>query len=331
MGILLSVLDVAPVEQGASAADALRTTTALARHAEDLGCERFWVAEHHGHHNVASSSPAVVLATLAERTSRIRLGAGGVLLLNHSPLAVAEQFGTLNALHPDRFDLGIGRAVGGNTQAAGMLRRLPDSRFAGELDSLMRLLAGGFSDVSAVPPCSGPVWLLGSSPSSARHAAELGLPYAFAHHVKPEHTSESVALYRREFVPGFLAEPYAMVCVLVVCAADDSQARMLADPGYLSYLRAPQAPYPRPGQALSAEERDWVDRRQAYQAIGGPSTVLARLETLLGSVAPDELMVTSMVTDQDAKLESLSRVRDLLCAWPSAPSASAPQGLGSPG
>jgi luciferase family oxidoreductase group 1 len=319
MGTLLpvSVLDIAPVEQGASAADALATTLALARHAEALGCNRLWVAEHHNAPSIASSSPAVILAVLGAVTSRIRLGSGGVLLLNHSPLVVAEQFGTLNAFYPGRFDLGIGRAPGGDSRAAQALRRVPDERFSAELADLTRLLAGDFPGVTAVPRYAGSpqMWLLGSGTGSARLAAALGLPFAFAHHFKPENTVDAVAIYRREFKSGTIQEPYVMVCVQAVCAEDDQRARMLADPGQLSVLRFPHQPQLTVEQAQAhewtPEDRAWASGRQALQAIGGPETVRDRLTDIIETVTPDELMITNVIADEKARLDSLTRVREL--------------------
>jgi luciferase family oxidoreductase group 1 len=308
----LSVLDIAPVEQGSSPAEALAATLALARHAEALGCTRFWVAEHHNAPNIASSSPAVILAALGMVTSRIRLGAGGVLLLNHSPLVVAEQFGTLNALGPGRFDLGIGRAPGGDVR---VLRRQPEDRFAAELADLMSLLAGDFPDVTVVPGSAGtPVWLLGSGTQSARLAAGLGLPFAFAHHFKPEGTADAVAVYRREFKPGAIQDPYVMVCVQAICAEDDTQARILADPAQLSFLRFPNQPYPTPSQARAhawtPEDRAWADQRQSLQVIGGPETVRERLADI--TAMADELMIMNVIADEKGKLDSLTRLAGLM-------------------
>jgi luciferase family oxidoreductase group 1 len=223
-------------------------------------------------------------------------------------LVVAEQFGTLDALSPGRFDLGIGRAPGGDAR---LLRRQPEERFEAELADLMSLLAGDFPGVAATGM---PVWLLGSGTQSARLAARLGLPFTFAHHFKPEGTADAVAVYRSEFKPGAIQEPYVMVCVQAICAEDDTQARVLADPGQLSFLRFPNQPYLTTEQAQAhawtPEDRAWADQRQSQQVIGGPDTVRERLAGI--TALADELMITNVVTDQQAKLDSLTRLAGLM-------------------
>lgn len=302
----LSVLDIAPVENGSTPAKALAATLSLARRAEELGCERFWVAEHHGSPNIASTSPPVILAALGAVTSRIRLGAGGVLLLNHPPLVVAEQFETLEALYPGRINLGIGRAPGGDAATAKALRRQPEERFPDELDELMGLLdaAGTIA-----------FWLLGSSTKGARTAAARGLPFAYAHHFNPEGTTAAIREYRENFRPSDrCAEPYVMVCVNTVCAATSEKARQLADPGQLGFLLGGARPYPRVAEAIehkwSAEERNWADQRQALQAIGSSEVVRERLKQITEDA--DELMVMNTIAGEAAKIESLVRVRDLV-------------------
>jgi luciferase family oxidoreductase group 1 len=302
----LSVLDIAPVENGSTPAKALAATLSLARRAEELGCERFWVAEHHGSRNIASTSPAVILAAIGAVTSRIRIGAGGVLLLNHPPLVVAEQFETLEALYPGRINLGIGRAPGGDATAAKALRRQPDDRFPDEFDELMDLLDGAETIA---------VWVLGSSVKGARMAAERGLPFAYAHHFQPTGTAAAISEYRENFKPSDRClKPYVMVCVNTVCAETNEQARLLADPGQLQFLLDPAQPYPTVAEAIahdwSPEERHWADQRQALQAIGSPEMVRERLGQITADA--DELMVVNTIADEAAKLESLVRMRELV-------------------
>lgn len=317
----LSVLDIGPVEKGSSPAEALHATRTLAQRAEELGYQRFWVAEHHNAPNIATAAPAVILGVLGAATTRIRLGSGGVMLPNHPPLVVAEQFGTLSAFYPDRIDLGIGRAPGTDPVGAQALRRLPTEAFAGELHDLLSFLGGGFPSVTAVPGhgSDAEIWLLGSGLDSARLAGELGLPYAFAYHLKSTDAAGALELYRSGFHPSArLATPHTMISVQVVCAEDDARAKWLADPAQLSFLRMstwPAEPYPSPDDAAAhawtADERAAADQRQAAQAIGGPDTVRRRLTEILASTRPDELMIINSVTDLDERLRSLARVREL--------------------
>jgi luciferase family oxidoreductase group 1 len=328
----LSVLDLAPVVEGRTAGDALRDTRALARHVDGLGFTRFWVAEHHGMPGVASSAPSVIIADLAAATERIRVGSGGVMLPNHPPLVVAEQFGTLSALHPGRIDLGLGRAPGTDQVTARALRRsaaaLSDDDFPQQLGELVGFFRGGFPAdhpyraIRAVPGLGDapPIWLLGSSGYSAQLAGLLGLPFAFAHHFMAHNTLPALELYRRSFAPSdLLPRPYAMVAVQVVAADTDEQAQRLAAPAALSFLRLRQnAPIPLPTVEQAAahewtpEERAFVAQRQDGQAIGGLDTVRDALGALLKDTAADELMVTTMVPDLDARLRSMSLVRGLL-------------------
>jgi luciferase family oxidoreductase group 1 len=330
----LSVLDLAPVVDGRTPGDALRATRALARHVEGLGFSRFWVAEHHGMPGVASSAPSVIIADVAAATERIRVGSGGVMLPNHPPLVVAEQFGTLHALHPGRIDLGLGRAPGTDQVTARALRRsaaaLSDDDFPQQLGELVGFLRGGFPDdhpyraIRAVPGYGDapPIWLLGSSGYSAQLAGLLGLPFAFAHHFMAQNTLPALRLYRDSFRPSdVLPEPYAMVAVQVIAADTDEDAQRLAAPGALSFIRLRQndpIPLPTLEQADAHEwtdqERAFVAQRQDGQAIGSVDTVRAALGSLLAATAADELMVTTMVPDDAARLRSMSLVRDLFGA-----------------
>lgn len=326
----VSVLDLSPVPSGSSTATALADSIALARHAEDLGYLRHWVAEHHGMTGVASSAPAVLIGALAAATSRIRVGSGGVMLPNHAPLVVAEQFGMLEALYPGRIDLGLGRAPGTDPRTAAALRRsvegLSAEQFPQQLDELRGYFRGPVDGVHATPAVGNEpsVWLLGSSGYSAQLAGLLGLPFAFAHHFSGRHTLPALALYRESFRPSrALAEPYAMVCASVLVADDDATARRLAMPGALSFLRlrtGRPGPVPTVEQALaypySPQEQAFVQDRLDSQVIGGPETARQALAALLAATRADELMVTTLVHDPADRLRSYSLLAALVALVP---------------
>jgi luciferase family oxidoreductase group 1 len=322
----LSVLDLAPVAEGADNGAALANTTALAKRVEELGYHRLWVAEHHNMPGIASSAPAVLLAHLAAATSTIRLGSGGVMLPNHAPLVVAEQFGTLVALHPGRIDLGIGRAPGTDQLTALALRRSVEALSADDFPQELGRLIGYFEAGSGTPrviavPGRGDapaIWLLGSSDFSARLAGHLGLPFSFAHHFSSANTDLALALYRQEFRPSqWLSEPYAMVAVNAICADTDEQAKWLAGPSTLSFLRLRQG---RPGRLPSPEdaaayqytdiEKAFVEQRWTGQALGSPETVTGQLTDLLERTAADELMLTTMVFDLTARIHSYELIAE---------------------
>jgi luciferase family oxidoreductase group 1 len=312
-GVPLSVLDLSPVAAGTTPAQALRQTTELARRTEALGYLRFWVAEHHNMPAIASSAPAVLIAHLAAATSTIRVGSGGVMLPNHAPLVVAEQFGTLEALHPGRIDLGIGRAPGTDQLTALALRRtvegLSAEAFPQELADLIGLFTGENPQAPIVAtPGRGDmpaVWLLGSSGFSAQLAGLLGLPFSFAHHFSAANTVPGLALYRQHFRPSrWLRRPYAMIAVSAICADTDERAHWLSGPAALSFLRLrtgkPQ-PLATPQEAAdypySEMEREFVGERFAAQAVGSPDTVRRQLQGLLDRTSADELMLTTLVYD----------------------------------
>jgi len=315
----LSVLDVAPVAAGASSGDALRATTDLARAVERMGYHRFWVAEHHNMPAIASSAPAVLIAHLAAATSTMRIGSGGVMLPNHAPLVVAEQFGTLSALHPGRIDLGIGRAPGTDQSTALALRRtvegLSAEQFPQELAELINMFTGEQPRRIVATPGLGEspaVWLLGSSGFSARLAGMLGLPFSFAHHFSAANTLPALALYRESFRPSrWLDEPYAMVAVATVVADTDERAQWLARPSALSFLRLrqgrPQAlatPEEAAAYPYTDMEREFMAERWEGQAIGSPETVRAALENLQAKTRADELMLTALVYDIGDRIRS---------------------------
>lgn len=329
--IPLNVLDLASRPAGGTNTDAVGGTIRLAQAAEALGYDRFWVAEHHGMPGIASSAPAVLIAGVAAATSRIRVGSGGVMLPNHAPLVVAEQFGTLRALYGDRIDLGIGRAPGTDGATAMALRRSPEGLgvedFPQQLLDLFGFFYGGVSDanplhgITAVPGLGDApqIWLLGSSGFSAQVAAALGLPFAFAHHFAGENTEAALDLYRSRFEPSdTLTEPHTMIAVNVVSDDDPETVRALSLPGQLSFLRMRRGMKPEPvsiEEALAYEftplEEEFIASRNARQAIGTPDQVKARLDSLLASTRADELMVSSGAATVDGRIRSLEIVREL--------------------
>ena len=326
INVPLSVLDLSPVAAGTTPGQALRQTTELARRTEELGYRRFWVAEHHNMPSIASSAPAVLIAHLAAATSRIRVGSGGVMLPNHAPLVVAEQFGTLEALHPGRIDLGIGRAPGTDQLTALALRRtmegLSAEAFPKELLDLIEFFTGEDPQarITAMPGQGDmpEIWLLGSSGFSAQLAGMLGLPFSFAHHFSAANTVPALALYREHFRPSrWLECPQAMVAVSAICADTDDRARWLAGPAALSFLRlragAPQ-PMASPEEAAvypySDFEREMAWGRFADQAIGSPDTVRRQLAGLLERTGADELMLTAMVYDIEDRTRSFELITE---------------------
>jgi len=323
----LSVLDLAPITTGTNATTALRNTRELAQHVERLGYTRFWLAEHHNMPGIASSSPAVLIGHVADATTTLRVGSGGVMLPNHPPLVVAEQFGTLAALHPGRIDLGIGRAPGTDQKTARALRRTADALSAEDFPQQLTELIeyfDGTSDIAAVPAVGNkpPVWLLGSSGYSAQVAGVLGLPFAFAHHFSAQNTLPALELYRRRFKPSaVLDKPYAMVCASVVLADTTEHARWIAGPGALAFLRLRNGrpgPLPSPQEAAdhpySDLDRMFIEERMSSQVVGDPATVDEQLAKLLDDTGADELMVTTMVYDQADRLRSYELLTELAAA-----------------
>jgi len=313
----LSVLDLAPVASGSTVAAALRNSLDLARHVERLGYLRHWVAEHHNMPGIASSAPAVLIAHLASVTSTLRVGSGGVMLPNHQPLVIAEQFGMLEALHPGRIDLGIGRAPGTDQVTAYALRRSLDPAaedLPTQLAELRAFFSGTFPQITAVPGAghSPAIWLLGSSDFSARLAAELGLPFSFAHHFMPQNTLAALEIYRRYFHPSpTLTEPYAMIGIAAVCADTDEHARWLHGPAKLSFLRlraGRPSTLPSPEEAAAydytPDQRDFIDTWTTSHIVGSPETVLERLLELQHRTGANELMLTTNVHDHADRLHS---------------------------
>ena len=319
----LSILDLAPITRGGTAGEALRRSLDLAQHAERWGYERFWMAEHHNMPGVASAATAVALGFVAQGTTRIRVGAGGIMLPNHAPLVVAEQFGTLAALYPDRIDLGLGRAPGTDLVTLRALRRPRESAddFPENVVELMRYLEPARPDqsVRAVPGAGSrvPVWLLGSSLYSAELAAGLGLPFAFAAHFAPDLLHDALRLYRDQFRPSERhKKPHAMACIPVYAADTDAEARRLftsLEQAFLALRSGRPTELPPP---LEASERAALDpiSNQAlaqlfrYAVVGGPETVRKGVDEFVRATSVDELMVTAMIFDHAARLRSFEIV-----------------------
>ena len=325
--IPLSVLDLSPIVAGSDPAEALRNTLGLARHVEGLGYHRFWVAEHHNIPGVASAATAVVLASVAGATQTIRVGSGGIMLPNHAPLVIAEQFGTLEALHPGRVDLGLGRAPGGDLATAQALRRGLGSSgdtFPADLQELQEYFnpSQPGRKVRAIPGEGAriPIWLLGSSDFSARLAAARGLPFAFASHFAPDYLFEALGRYRSQFEPSAtLDQPYAMVAVNVVAAATDAEAHELFTSllqMFLNLVRGKPGPMPPPvatmGDLWSPSERAAVERMVRCSVVGSPATVQRGLRTLSEATGADELIITSPIFDHARRLNSYTLTRQ---AW----------------
>ena len=319
-----SLLDLAPIPEGGTAADALANTIDLARRAEAAGYHRYWLAEHHNMPGIASAATAVVIGQVAAATSTIRVGAGGVMLPNHAPLVIAEQFGTLATLFPGRIDLGLGRAPGSDMATARALRRhmAPEDGFPGDVVELIDYLGDDPTPVSAIPGrgTKVPVWILGSSLYGAQLAAHLGLPYAFASHFAPALLSDALRIYREHFRPSaHLDRPYAMMAAGVTVAPTDAEARFLASSQVQAFanLRTGRpGPLPRPvegiEETLPAPVLDQVRHALACSAVGSPATVRARLADLIAAHGPDELIVTGMIHDHAARVRSFEMAADVL-------------------
>ncbi|MFE3774888.1 LLM class flavin-dependent oxidoreductase [Streptomyces sp. NPDC059122] len=338
----LSVLDLVTVGAGSTATAAVRTAVELARTAERRGFHRYWVAEHHSMPGVASSSPAVLLAHIAAHTDRIRLGSGGVMLPNHAPLVIAEQFGTLEAMAPGRVDLGLGRAPGTDGATAAALRRTERlhegaDEFPQQLAELTRFLDDSFPDghpyarIHAVPgpvqatapggvqsPHRPPLWLLGSSGFSARLAGTLGLPFAFAHHFSAANTVPALDLYRASFRPSeVLAEPYALIGVSALAAEDEREALRQVRTGALAMIRLRTG---RPGLVPSPEEaaahhfsdieQDFVDSWLGNVVHGTPDAVRQGLDDLAKRTGADELMITANAHTGEVRRRSYDLIAD---------------------
>jgi luciferase family oxidoreductase group 1 len=323
--IPFSILDLAPVIAGGSPSESLRNTLDLAQHAEKWGYNRFWLAEHHNMAGIASSATSVVIGYVAGGTSSIRVGSGGIMLPNHAPLVIAEQFGTLESLYPGRIDLGLGRAPGTDHLTASALRR--DRRSDGQdFPEQLAELRDYFSPVETKPvraiPGEGlnvPIWLLGSSGFSAQLAGHLGLPFAFASHFSPEYTIPALDLYRRSFQPSeVLEKPYAMVGVNVIAADTDERAKYLAtsmQQQFLNLIRNKPGQLQPPVESMDAlwspYEKAMLDKQLGSSIAGGPKTVEDKLQRFLDETQADEMIVNAMIYDHKERLRSFEIVAEI--------------------
>lgn len=327
MSIPFSLLDLSPVPEGSSASDAIHNTLDLARHAEGWGYRRYWLAEHHNMPGIASAATAVLIGLVAQATSTIRVGAGGIMLPNHAPLTVAEAFGTLATAFPDRIDLGLGRAPGGDGAVIRALRRDPmaDS-FPSDVVELLDFL-GPERPGAAVRALPGegtnvPVWILGSSLFGAQLAAHLGLPYAFASHFAPAEMEQAIAIYRERFRPGpWNDRPQVMIAINVFAADDADEAAYLRTTMQLAFARLRSGmpgKLPRPVRDLDSEigpqMRRMVDQALRISAVGDRAQVRQQLHALIGQYQPDEVILTGQIHDHQARLRSFQIASEVMGA-----------------
>ncbi len=321
----LSILDLAPVPEGATPADALHRARELAQHAERWGYQRYWLAEHHNMIGIASAATAVAIGYVAEGTKTIRVGAGGIMLPNHAPLIIAEQFGMLASLYPGRIDLGVGRAPGTDQRTQRALRRTPDSAEHFPQDVLeLQALFGPLQPGQAVQAVPGtglevPIWILGSSLFGAQLAAALGLPYAFASHFAPDALMQALQVYRSRFTPSAkLARPHAMLGVNVIVADTDAEARVLftsVQQSFARMLRNARGLLPPPIPDIEAfwspAEKAHASNMLACSFVGSPQTVQTKLEQFIDETGADELMVAAAIYDQKARLRSYQLLSEM--------------------
>jgi luciferase family oxidoreductase group 1 len=327
----LSVLDISPVPSGSSSSDALRNTLDLAKLTDALGYSRYWLAEHHNTALIASTSPEVMIGHVANVTQHMRVGSGGIMLPNHAPLKVAETFRVLEALHPGRIDLGLGRAPGTDSLTALALRRSREAVYSDDFPAQLAELLAFFDDefpanhpyqrVKAMPDdaATPEIWLLGSSDFSAQLAASAGLRFAFAHHIQPEPAISALRLYRDNFKPSrYLDKPESLIAVSAICAETDEKARELAGPAELTMLRFRQGgrmgKLPSVAEAkaypYTAEELVAVREGRQRLTVGSPATVRERLTTLAAQGAADEIMVTTIVHDHQDRRRSYELIAE---------------------
>ena len=324
--IPFSILDLSPITEGSDAGQSFRNTLDLAQHGERWGYQRYWLAEHHGMPGIASAATAVLLAYVGSGTSTIRIGAGGIMLPNHAPLVIAEQFGTLASLFPERVDLGIGRAPGSDQITARALRRTLTSdsdQFPQDVLELMDYFASEPNQQVRAVPGTGlkvPVWILGSSLYGAQLAAALGLPYAFASHFAPAQMMQAIDLYRANFQPSaHLAKPYVMLGFNVFAADTDAQAQLIAtsmQQAFVNLRSGHPTPLPPPVDgylhSLGPQERHLLDHVLSCSAIGSQATVAQALKAFIAHTGADELMITSQIFDHSARLRSYEITADIL-------------------
>jgi len=325
--IPFSILDLALIKEGQTPADAISNSRDLAQHAEDFGYTRFWMAEHHNMENIASSATSVLIGHVAEATSTLRVGSGGIMLPNHSPLIIAEQFGTLATMYPDRIDLGLGRAPGTDQQTAQTIRSDRMKAVRNFPDNIKRLQQyfsneGSPDGIQAIPGkgTQVPIWILGSSTDSAHLAAALGLPYVFASHFAPQQLDAASRIYRDHFSPSEqLEEPYFMPCINVVAAETDRQAEWLATSlkqMMRGVVTGERKPVPPPVDDIDSvwtmQERAAVQQMLSCSIFGSQSTVATQLGNFLERTNADEIMIASYVYDQQQRIESHRMFAELM-------------------
>lgn len=323
--IPISILDLVHIVEGSNATQAFQNSVELAQHAEALDFNRVWYAEHHNMRGIASSATSVLIAHIANQTKSIRLGAGGVMLSNHSPLAIAEQFGTLATLHPDRMDLGVGRAPGGDQETMRALRRNKHAgdNFPKDVNELLRYLdvrdVGASSGVSAIPGegTQVPLWILGSSLFGAQMAAGMGLPYAFASHFAPQQLVEAAELYRKTFKPSkYLDRPYFMVAANVFAADTEEDAHYHFSSlvqAFAAMVQGKRKQLPEPVEGLMLPEliEERVNNMLAISAVGTKEMVVDQLQIITDKLKPDEIIVSSAFYDPSARLRSMELIKEV--------------------
>lgn len=323
--IPISILDLVHIVEGSNATQAFQNSVELAQHAEALDFNRVWYAEHHNMRGIASSATSVLIAHIANQTKSIRLGAGGVMLSNHSPLAIAEQFGTLATLHPDRMDLGVGRAPGGDQETMRALRRNKHAgdNFPKDVNELLRYLdvrdVGASSGVSAIPGegTQVPLWILGSSLFGAQMAADMGLPYAFASHFAPQQLVEAAELYRKTFKPSkYLDRPYFMVAANVFAADTEEDAHYHFSSlvqAFAAMVQGKRKQLPEPVEGLMLPEliEERVNNMLAISAVGTKEMVVDQLQIITDKLKPDEIIVSSAFYDPSARLRSMELIKEV--------------------
>jgi luciferase family oxidoreductase group 1 len=325
--VVYSVLDLATVIEGKTPADTFKTSLELAQEAEKLGYTRYWLAEHHNMISVASSATSVLIGYIAGGTSTIRVGSGGIMLPNHAPLVIAEQFGTLESLYPGRIDLGLGRAPGTDQITARAIRGENMNavhNFPSDIQALQTFFSkdNHTSKIRATPGegLDIPIWVLGSSTDSARVAAAMGLPYAFASHFAPAHFRDAIALYRKNFRPSvYLDKPYVMACVNVVAADTDEEATFLSTSVlqfFLGVVTGQRTLLPPPVEDMNdiwgIQEEHAVSQMLAYSFIGGPEKLKQRLNVFLEQTQIDEIMATSHIFDHEPRIKSYQLFSQLM-------------------
>ncbi|ABZ94904.1 LLM class flavin-dependent oxidoreductase [Leptospira biflexa] len=319
MSVELSILDLVFINQGETPRDAIQNSVQVAKAAESLDYKRIWIAEHHNFPSIASAATSVVIGHIASHTNTIRVGAGGIMLPNHSPLVIAEQFGTLESLYPNRIDLGLGRAPGTDQLTLRALRRdaMASQHFPEDVKELIEYLSSEKEEgkVNAIPGfgTNVPVWILGSSLFGAQLAALLGLPFAFASHFAPTYLKDAVSIYKKQFRPSaHLEKPYVMMAMNVIAADSDPEAEYLfssVQQSFLGILRNKRTPFPPPVASMdllwSETEKQMANQMLSISAVGDAKTIKSKINQILSDIVVDELMVVSSIFDTSKRIRSL--------------------------